>query len=178
MSDVYIQNYFHFDESEFLGVLRTINAINDKEREFYSRKLPSRSGKVDENSIFHHMRDQFTRFVVIFDELGGNMTATEHKDVDPRINQYILQCRKMNADLFLVSQRITRMVKVLRENIDWVLYAQPFWDFWIFKDFITIRKKKIDEEGKTQTMSYLGKDPNGDYVKKEKPLDFYLTWFW
>lgn len=106
------------------------------------------------------------------------MASTEHKDVDPKINQYILQCRKMNADLFLISQKITRMVKVLRENIDWVLYAVPLFDFWIFKEIIIIRKKKVDDEGKTLTKQFIGKDQNGDYVKKETPLDFYVRWFY
>lgn len=178
MSDRYIPNFHYFNDDDLLRVLRTINKLNDEDREKYSKKAPSKSWKIDDKSIFIHERDKFTKFVVILDEVWILYNSSDYRDFDNTISNYILQCRKLNTDLFFINQITSRTLKNFREHLDWVLYSKPLVQFPFLDKFIIVRKKKVDIDGKTQMEFYLWKDQNWDYVKKEKPLDFYYSWYY
>ena len=91
--------------------------------------------------------------------------------------QYLNQCRKNNTDIWIRSVEGSENNKILRSKVDWWYYVNSI-NFPFLKDFWIIRKCKKDADWNIQTIKYLGKDQNWDYIQKEKPMDFYVDFFY
>lgn len=166
-----ISNYYYFEDDKFLEVLRTCNAVNDLERELYGVKKSKWWLKKRE-------RKKFSKFYLFFDEVWA--IANNHlKLQDNHIYaEYINQNRKNFEDIYLITAKWWQTNKTLRQMVDWWFYVEPLSRLPLLCDIWIIRKQKKDEDWKIEMKHYIWKDPNWDYIRKEKPHDYFVDWFW
>jgi len=62
--------------------------------------------------------------------------------------------------------------------VDWWYYSNPLSSLPILRDFAIIRRCMKDPDGNIVLDKYLGKDQNGDWVTKTKPVDQFVDWYW
>lgn len=165
-----ISNYHYFDDDKFLQVLRTCNSINDIERQLYSQ--------INDWWINKHKRNKYSKFYIFFDEVWAIMNNHLKLENNKTYAVYINQNRKNFEDIYLITAKWWQTNKTLRQMVEFWYYVKPFFNFWFFKNIWIIRKCVKDEEGKIEFQNYIWKDQNWDYVNKQKPLDFYVSFFW
>lgn len=165
-----IPNSYYFEDSKILEMLRTGNAINDIERAIYWKvKTPGWLTKWP--------RKKFLKMYIFFDESWALMNSQKRLKDNETFAQYLNQCRKNNTDIWIISVEGSENNKILRSKVDWWYYVNSI-NFPFLKDFWIIRRCKKDAEWNIQTIKYLWKDQNGDYVQKEKPMDYYVDFFY
>ena len=171
MEGTLFKNYFYFEDDKFLEILRTANLLNDVERAIYTK---SQEGK----QLLKYKRSAFTNVYIFFDEVGAIMNNRNYKEFDTVMTEYINQNRKNFQHIYVITADWEQTEKSLRRFVDWWYNVEPFWNFWIFKNIWVIRRVKKDKEGKILMQPYLGKDQNGDYITKYKPVQETVSYFW
>lgn len=121
-------------------------------------------------------RNKRIKYFVFLDEWWILFNSHNWSKFPQWLIQYLLQIRKINTRLFVWAQKYRNVVSQLREHVDKVFYFKRF--LWIFKDFWTIRMKEVDLEWNTIMDVFLAKDEQGDYIKKEKPRDEHVEFFY
>lgn len=166
-----IPNYVPFSDDEFLTLLRTANFYNDIERVLYS--------KFNEKTwLFDHKRWQFTKFIILFDEVWTIYNWKFKSKLEEALSDYVNQQRKNFQDIYLITADWAQTDKSLRRFAQFYLYCKPLWDFWKFEDIKVVRKIFKDSDDNIRHEKYLARDDKGDYVVKEKPMDYYFSWFY
>ena len=174
-----IKNYVYFDDDKFLEVLRTINFLNDLEREFYFKTNPNSDLKQRE-------RNKFTKFYLFYDESTAVQSArgsmSNIKKWDNSQEEYIMQNRKNFTNIYIIGADGNQNDKSLRRHVEWWYRVKPLW-FWLsklpyLKDIWVIERHKKDEEGNIAMEKYVWKDQNGDYIAKSKPIQENIDWFY
>jgi hypothetical protein len=171
MDEWRMTNYFYFPDDELLQTVRLANLINDIERTHYTHKR-------EKSSLPRHERGKYTKIIIAFDEAGAIANNRNYKSFDTTIAEYINQNRKINYDMYLITADGTQTEKTLRRFVDWWYYSKPLLPIPFFRDFKIVRKQKLDEEGNIMTEKYTGKDERGDFVQKQRPLDYLETIYW
>jgi len=164
-------NWHIFGDDDLLEMLRVANIKDDAERMKYCEPR-------DDGAPFpYYHRGSFSDTVIILDEAGAIANNRQWKEFDAAICEYANQNRKMNADIIIVTADGSQVEFSLRRFVeDWV-YVQPLFDFWIFKEFKVVRCRKKKKDGSPMMEYYIGKDDNGDWVTKERPLDWHMFWY-
>ena len=166
-----IPNYFYFEDDKFLQILRTCNSINDLERAIYWTKKTNWW-------LIKRERKKFSRFYIFFDEAGAIMNNHIKLENNWNYAEYINQNRKNFEDIYIVTAKWWQTNKTLRQHVDWWYYVEPFSKLPLLCDIWLIRRCQKDEEGKILMQQFIWKDQNGDLVRKEKPVDEFVDWFW
>lgn len=170
LDQVEFPNYFYFEDAKILEMLRTGNAINDIEREIYWIKK-------NKWGLTLWPRKKFLKMYVFFDESWALMNSQKRLKDNETFAQYLNQCRKNFTDIFIISVEGNENNKILRSKVDWWYYVNTI-NFPILRDFWIIRACQKDKDDNIKTIKYLGKDQNGDYIQKEKPIDKYIWFFY
>lgn len=164
-------NYFYFEDDKFLEILRTCNCLNDIERVLYWEKQKN-------SSLIKWKRNKFSRFYIMFDEVGALMNNKNYKEEAKQLPIYINQNRKNFQDIYIITADGEQSAKTLRRFVEYWFYVTPFMDLPVLRNIWIIRRQKKDSEGAVMMETYTWKDQNGDYVAKYKPMDYYYDWFW
>lgn len=171
LSKVFFPNSFYFSDEKLLQMLRSTNAINDIEREIFKWQKTK-------YWLNKWPRKKFLKVYVLFDESWALLNSQKRLwKENETFAQYLNQCRKNFTDIFIISVEWWENNKILRSKVDWWYYVKTI-NFPILKDFWIIRKQKKDENWNTATIKYLWKDQNWDYIQKEKPIDYYVDYFY
>jgi hypothetical protein len=167
-----------------LEVFRTINFLNDLEREVYHTKRQN-------SSLVTWKRSNFTKFYLFYDESTAIQNANWKKELlkenGTAQEEYIMQNRKLWTDVYIIWADWNQNDKSLRRHVEWWYKVKPLW-FWLsslpfFKNFWVIERHKKDENWNILMIPYIWKDEKGDYIKKEKPCQenvdfFYKPFVW
>lgn len=170
LDNVEIPNYFYFEDNKILEMLRTWNAINDIERELYWKQKTK-------GWLTIWPRKKFLKMYIFFDESWALMNSQKRLSNNETFAQYLNQCRKNFTDIFIISVEWNENNKILRSKVDWWYYVNTI-NFPILRDFWIIRKCKKDKDDNIATIKFLARDQNWDYVQKEKPMDYYVGFFY
>ena len=170
LDNVEIPNYFYFEDNKILEMLRTGNAINDIERELYGKQKTK-------GWLTIWNRKKFLKMYIFFDESWALMNSQKRLSNNETFAQYLNQCRKNFTDIFIISVEWNENNKILRSKVDWWYYVNTI-NFPIFRDFWIIRKCKKDKDDNIATIKFLARDNNWDYIQKEKPMDYYVGFFY
>ena len=170
LDNVEIPNYFYFEDNKILEMLRTGNAINDIERELYWKQKTK-------GWLTIWPRKKFLKMYIFFDESWALMNSQKRLSNNETFAQYLNQCRKNFTDIFIISVEWNENNKILRSKVDWWYYVNTI-NFPILRDFWIIRKCKKDKDDNIATIKFLARDQNWDYVQKEKPMDYYVGFFY
>lgn len=172
MNEFAVPNYRYFDDWDFAKTLRTINAFNDVERQIYGYRIKN-------NTLPQWERDKFTKHILLLDEAGIILNANKWRDVDDYLTDYINQQRKNFEDIYICTADGWQTGKSLRRYCELWMYPRKISKLPFLKDFREVRIQKRDPETMAViTEKYLAKDDRGDDVVKERPLDYYLDWFY
>jgi len=165
-------NWKIFGDDDLLEMLRVANMKDDGERFKFCEE------RIDGAPFPYYDRGRFSDTVIILDEAGAIANNRSWKEFDEVMCEYLNQNRKMWCDIIIVTADGTQVESSLRRFVeDWV-YVEPLWDFWIFREFKCVRCRKKKKDGSPMMEFYLGRDENGDWVTKERPLDWKLfTYF-
>lgn len=163
-------NWHVFADDKLLEMLRVANAKNDLERMVYTE--PRKDAPFP-----WYDRDKFTDTVVILDEAGAIANGRSWQEFDIMCTEYINQCRKMRADLIIVTADGSQVEYSLRRFVEDWIYVRPLLDWWIFAEIKVVRCRKKNKDGTILTEPFLARDDNGDWVQKERPLDWHLFWY-
>jgi len=164
-------NWLVFEDDELMEMLRFANAVNDGERLAFCRPRT-------DAPFPYYARGKFTHIVILLDEAGATANNRAWKDFDTAMVEYINQNRKMRTDIYLVTADGSQVEFSLRRFVEQWYYAKPLLPFGFFKDVKLVRCMMKDSEGKPKMQPYLGRDSNGDWVVKEKPIDYFCFWYW
>ena len=170
LDNVEIPNYFYFEDNKILEMLRTGNAINDIEREIYGSKKTKWGLTIWD-------RKRFLKMYIFFDESWALMNSQKRLSNNETFAQYLNQCRKNFTDIYIISVEGNENNKILRSKVDWWYYVNTI-NFPILRDFWIIRRCKKDKDDNIATVKFLAKDQNWDYIQKEKPMDYYVGFFY
>lgn len=170
LDNVEIPNYFYFEDNKILEMLRTGNAINDIERELYGKQKTK-------GWLTIWPRKKFLKMYIFFDESWALMNSQKRLSNNETFAQYLNQCRKNFTDIFIISVEGNENNKILRSKVDWWYYVNTI-NFPILRDFWIIRKCKKDKDDNIATIKFLARDNNWDYIQKEKPMDYYVGFFY
>lgn len=171
LSKVFFLNSFYFSDEKLLEMLRTINSVNDIERIIYWWQKTKYWLK-------NWPRKKFLKFYVLFDESWALLNSQKRLwKENETFAQYLNQCRKLFTDIYIISVEGGENNKILRSKVEWWYYVKTI-NFPFLKDFWIIRRQKKDENWNVATIKYLWKDQNGDYIQKEKPMDYYVDYFY
>ena len=170
LDNVEIPNYFYFEDNKILEMLRTGNAINDIERELYGKQKTK-------GWLTIWPRKKFLKMYIFFDESWALMNSQKRLSNNETFAQYLNQCRKNFTDIFIISVEWNENNKILRSKVDWWYYVNTI-NFPILRDFWIIRKCKKDKDDNIATIKFLARDQNWDYIQKEKPMDYYVGFFY
>lgn len=174
MNSKVIKNYQYFEDDAFLETLRTVNALNDLERELFYKTS-------DTSDLKQWDRSKFSKHIIMFDEVGALANATAHHKFWQEPIEYINQQRKNFTDLFLITADGEQTVKSLRRFCEQWMYVVPLipgkWPMFLHNVKL-VRIQKRDKDNRVEMEVFVGKDPNGDYVKKERPMDFFYDWYY
>ena len=170
LDNVEIPNYFYFEDNKILEMLRTGNAINDIERELYGKQKTK-------GWLTIWPRKKFLKMYIFFDESWALMNSQKRLSNNETFAQYLNQCRKNFTDIFIISVEWNENNKILRSKVDWWYYVNTI-NFPILRDFWIIRKCKKDKDDNIATIKFLARDNNWDYIQKEKPMDYYVGFFY
>ena len=170
LDNVEIPNYFYFEDNKILEMLRTGNAINDIERELYGKQKTK-------GWLTIWPRKKFLKMYIFFDESWALMNSQKRLSNNETFAQYLNQCRKNFTDIFIISVEGNENNKILRSKVDWWYYVNTI-NFPILRDFWIIRKCKKDKDDNIATIKFLARDQNWDYIQKEKPMDYYVGFFY
>ena len=170
LDNVEIPNYFYFEDNKILEMLRTGNAINDIERELYGKQKTKWGLTV-------WPRKKFLKMYIFFDESWALMNSQKRLSNNETFAQYLNQCRKNFTDIYIISVEWNENNKILRSKVDWWYYVNTI-NFPILRDFWIIRKCKKDKDDNIATIKFLARDQNWDYIQKEKPMDYYVGFFY
>lgn len=173
MNTVRMKNVYEFSDNELLSIFRTNNLINDMERAVFD--IP-----IKNSNLMYHPREKFTRSIIALDESGALKNAREWvKNFEEYTVEYVNQNRKNFLDVYLCSADGGQNDKSLRQFVEWWYYSKPFINFPIFEHVKVIRKQKREKDGVKVIMDqYTGMDMEGDIVMKQKPMDYYHTFYW
>ena len=170
LDNVEIPNYFYFEDNKILEMLRTGNAINDIERELYGKQKTK-------GWLTIWPRKKFLKMYIFFDESWALMNSQKRLSNNETFAQYLNQCRKNFTDIYIISVEWNENNKILRSKVDWWYYVNTI-NFPILRDFWIIRKCKKDKDDNIATIKFLARDNNWDYIQKEKPMDYYVWFFY
>ena len=170
LDKVEIPNYFYFEDNKILEMLRTGNAINDIEREIYWTQKTK-------GWLTMWPRKKFLKMYIFFDESWALMNSQKRLSNNETFAQYLNQCRKNFTDIYIISVEWNENNKILRSKVDWWYYVNTI-NFPILRDFWIIRKCKKDKDDNIATIKFLARDQNWDYIQKEKPMDYYVGFFY
>ncbi len=170
LDKVEIPNYFYFEDNKILEMLRTWNAINDIEREIYWTQKTK-------GWLTMWPRKKFLKMYIFFDESWALMNSQKRLSNNETFAQYLNQCRKNFTDIYIISVEWNENNKILRSKVDWWYYVNTI-NFPILRDFWIIRKCKKDKDDNIATIKFLARDQNWDYIQKEKPMDYYVGFFY
>lgn len=177
--DFQFKNYFYFEDDKFLEVLRTANFLNDLERELYHTKKPN-------SSLVKRHRDKFTKFYIFYDESTAVQNAWSKKETiktsGTTQEEYITQNRKNFENIYIIWADGNQNDKSLRRHVEWWYRVKPLW-YWLSKlpflcDIWIIERHKKDDDWNIAMEKYVWKDEKGDYIKKEKPIQENIDWFY
>jgi hypothetical protein len=174
MNSKRVKNYFYFEDDKFLDTLRTVNALNDLERTLFYKESKT-------SDLKQWQRSKFTKHIILFDEVGALANAKEHHKFAVEHIEYINQQRKNFTDMFLITADGEQTVKSLRRFCEQWMYVVPLTNMKslsFFYNIKTVRIQKRDKDNKPEMEVFVGKDERGDYVKKERPLDFFYDWYY
>jgi len=170
LDKVEIPNYFYFEDNKILEMLRTGNAINDIEREIYWTQKTK-------GWLTIWNRKKFLKMYIFFDESWALMNSQKRLSNNETFAQYLNQCRKNFTDIYVISVEWNENNKILRSKVDWWYYVNTI-NLPILRDFWIIRKCKKDKDDNIATIKFLARDQNWDYIQKEKPMDYYVGFFY
>lgn len=170
LDNVEIPNYFYFEDNKILEMLRTGNAINDIERELYGKQKTK-------GWLTIWPRKKFLKMYIFFDESWALMNSQKRLSNNETFAQYLNQCRKNFTDIYIISVEGNENNKILRSKVDWWYYVNTI-NFPILRDFWIIRRCKKDKDDNIATIKFLARDNNWDYIQKEKPMDYYVGFFY
>ena len=172
LEKAYIPGVIEFRDDEIMKVFRTINWINDIERDTFSKIAPG-------HSVPKYDRSKFTRHLVILDEAGAHANQNDWRSFDTDVVQYVNQCRKNFMDIVLVTAKGGQVLTNLRQFVEIWFYIRPLFDFWFFKNIRVVRGQERQEDGRSVVLdSDLIRNDKGDWVLRQKPRDWYETWFY
>lgn len=168
------ENYIFFDYSNILDVVRFANHINDIERKQRSNYSTLANWKRELK------RQNFTKFLIIFDESWSLLNKHEKKTYESALIQYINQTRKIFYDMFLTSVLWWENFKQLRDKVEvWYTMEQPFPKFPILHWLRKVYREFREPDGYTvRTEKFIWKDIKWDRVLKERPLKFSYKYFY
>lgn len=174
-----IKNYTYFEDDKFLEVLRTINFLNDVERELYYTEIAK-------STLKQRQREKFTRFYLFYDEStaiqSARGTVKTIKSWDNSQEEYIMQNRKNFENIYVIWADWNQNDKSLRRHVEWWYRVKPL--PWFFKklpyleNIWIIERHKKDDEGNIAMEKYLAKDERWDYITKMKPIQENIDWFY
>ncbi len=174
-----IKNYTYFEDDKFLEVLRTINFLNDVERELYYTEIAK-------STLKQRQREKFTRFYLFYDESTAIQSARGSvktiKSWDNSQEEYIMQNRKNFENIYVIWADGNQNDKSLRRHVEWWYRVKSL--PWFFKklpyleNIWVIERHKKDEEGNIAMEKYLAKDERWDYITKAKPIQENIDWFY
>lgn len=176
-NEYYLPNYLYFEDDKFLEVLRTINLLNDIEREFFYKNKTDSTLKIRD-------RNKFTKFKIFYDEATAIQSARDSikKDKDNTQEEYIMQNRKNMTDIYIIWADWNQNDKSLRRHVErWFKVKNlPFWlsKLPILKNIWIIERHKKDDEWAIAMEKYMAKDDKGDYIVKQKPIQENIDWFY
>lgn len=170
LDKVEIPNYFYFEDNKILEMLRTGNAINDIEREIYWTQKTK-------GWLTIWNRKKFLKMYIFFDESWALMNSQKRLSNNETFAQYLNQCRKNFTDIYVISVEWNENNKILRSKVDWWYYVNTI-NLPFLRDFWIIRKCKKDKDDNIATIKFLARDQNWDYIQKEKPMDYYVGFFY
>lgn len=163
-------NYCYFNDDELANTLRSMNWLNDLERELYTRKITWKS-------LLRYDRKKFTKMFLLFDEAWAIMNNKEHKAEDKNFPDYINQNRKNFSDIYCITADGAQSAKTIRRFIEWYLHPTDI-NLPIINDFWIVYRVRKDAEWNIVQKEYVWKDQNGDYVTKKKPERYFHDFYY
>ena len=175
-----IKNYQYFEDDKFLEILRTINFMNDIERELYFKQILT-------STLKQRQRGKFTKFYLFYDESTAidwakQDVATMKKKNDFSEEEYIMQNRKNFENIYIIWADWNQNKKSLRRHVEWWYRVKslPYWlsKFPFLENIWVIERHKKDEEWNIAMEKYIWKDEKWDYIAKQKPIQENIDWFY
>lgn len=140
-------NYYYFDDIKNLYDILAFSAL-------FAYKVSEFNQKQIEINGLPFDRYFRPKVSIIFDEMWIFANSSEYKkfhdEVGESLTQYLLQIRKLFVDLYFIIQKPTKMVKEIRDYVEYWIKPKPTYENFIlsflFSNDYTYYKQVLDNE--------------------------------